>query len=378
MADMLPAGVSIRNPLKLFIDGAWVAPARGGVIEIISPNTETVVGQVGEASEADMDAAVEAAHRAFYQGPWGRTRPAERARLIAALADRLAAREPELGKAWTAQMGGLASFAPMMMMGGTANLRNTAALVDTFEFEKTVPTMMSAAAVLTREPVGVVAAIAPWNAPYATMGGKVAPALFAGCTVIMKPSPETPLEAYIIAEEAEAVGFPAGVINLVPSHRDAADHLICNPLVDKVSFTGSTAAGRRIASVCGSRIARCTLELGGKSAAILLDDFPTAAAAKLLAGTITVLSGQVCATLSRAIVPRHRHDELADAIASEMRQVRIGYSDDPETQMGPVAMQRQLERIEGYISGGKADGADLVQGGQRPSHLNHGYFIEPT
>ena len=210
------------------------------------------------------------------------------------------------------------------------------------------------------------------------MAGKVAPALLAGCTLIMKPSPETPLEAYIITECAEEAGLPPGVINLVPGHRDAADHLVCNPGVDKVSFTGSTLAGKRIAEVCGSRIARCTLELGGKSAAVVLDDFTADEAAKVLAGAITLVSGQVCAMLTRAIVPRHRHDEIADAIASEMQKVRIGHSDDAEAQMGPLAMQRQLERVEGYIAAGKKEGADLVTGGGRPSQLNNGYFFEPT
>jgi acyl-CoA reductase-like NAD-dependent aldehyde dehydrogenase len=193
----------------------------------------------------------------------------------------------------------------------------------------------------------------------------------------MKPSPETPLETYIIAEAAEAAGVPAGVVNLVCGHRDASDHLVCNPGVDKVSFTGSTAAGRRIGSVCGERIARCTLELGGKSAAIVRDDFPTDLAAKLLTGTITLMSGQVCAMLSRAIVPRRRHDELAEAIAREMKQVVIGHSDDPGTQLGPLAMKRQLERVEMYIADGRRS-ADLVTGGRRPEHLARGYFTEPT
>jgi aldehyde dehydrogenase (NAD+) len=167
------------------------------------------------------------------------------------------------------------------------------------------------------------------------------------------------------------------VVNLVPGHREAADHLVNNPAIDKVSFTGSTLAGKRIAQVCGGRIARYTLELGGKSAAIVRDDFPTEAAAKLLTGTLNMLSGQVCAMLSRAIVPRHRHDELAEAIKGEMAKVVIGHSDDPRTVLGPLAMKRQLERVEMYIEEGRKT-ADLVCGGGRPSHLNQGYFIEPT
>jgi acyl-CoA reductase-like NAD-dependent aldehyde dehydrogenase len=194
----------------------------------------------------------------------------------------------------------------------------------------------------------------------------------------MKPSPETPIEAYIIAECAEEAGLPPGVVNLVAGEREAADHLVRNLGVDKVSFTGSTAVGKHIGEVCGSRVARCTLELGGKSAAIILDDFSAEEAAATLTGSITLLSGQVCAMLTRAIVPRHRHDEIADAIASAMQQVRLGYSGDDEAQMGPLAMQRQLERVETLVEKGRQEGADLVTGGGRPAQFNRGYFFEPT
>src|SRR5436305_1569436 len=214
--------------------------------------------------------------------------------------------------------------------------------------------------------------------PYSIMIQKIAPALICGCTVIMKPAPETPLEAYLIAEAAAAAGLPPGVLNLVPAHRDAADHLVRHRGVDKISFTGSTVAGRRIASVAGERIARVTLELGGKSPAIVLDDMPAEAAGAILARTITVLSGQVCAMLSRAIVPAHRVDAIAAAIAAEMQRVRIGSPLDPATEMGPIAMKRQLERIEHYVETGKREGARLVTGGGRPAHLSTGYYFEPT
>jgi len=374
---MLPEGVTLRHPDKIFIGGAWVPASSGRAIEIVSPNSESVVGSVAEADERDMDAAVAAAREAFDHGPWPRTAPAERAALVAKMAEMLRAREPELARAWTAQVGGLASFAPGMMAGGTMTFAGVAAMAGGFEFARRAPSQMVHTAIIAREPVGVVAAIAPWNGPYMIMASKVANALVAGCTIIMKPSPETPLEAYIIAEVAEAAGLPPGVINLVCGHREASDHLVCNADVDKVSFTGSTVAGKRIGAVCGGRIARCTLELGGKSAAIVRDDFAIADAAKMFASTITMMSGQICAMLSRAIVPKARHDELADAIAAEMKKVVIGHSDDPATQLAPVAMQRQLERIEGYIADGKAT-ADLVTGGGRPAHLNRGYFIEPT
>lgn len=374
---LLPEGVAIRNPDKIFIDGKWTAPSTDKTFTLIDPNTEQPVGRVAEAVEADMDRAVEAARKAFDEGTWPRTPPAERAKVLYRLADALKKRENELAKAWTAQVGMLSVAAPFIIGGGTASVQHMASVTEGYEFEKHVQSSEAHTAIIAREPVGVVAAIAPWNAPYTIMLNKVVAALAAGCTVIMKPSPETPLEAYIIAEAIEEIGLPPGVVNLVCGERAASDHLVCNHGVDKVSFTGSTVAGKRIASVCGERIARCTLELGGKSAAIVRDDFTTEEAARLLTSTITVFSGQVCAMLSRAIVPRKRHDELADAIAAEMKKVNIGYSDAPDTQLGPLAMGRQRDRVEGYIEKGK-ETADLVTGGQRPSHLNRGYFIEPT
>jgi acyl-CoA reductase-like NAD-dependent aldehyde dehydrogenase len=248
----------------------------------------------------------------------------------------------------------------------------------TFQFTERHPSTSAGAAYVVHEPVGVVAAIAPWNAPLMSMAVKVAPALIAGCTVVMKPAPETPLEAYILAECADAAGFPPGVVNLVAADREASDHLVCNPGVDKVAFTGSTAVGRRIAQVCGERVARCSLELGGKSAAIVLDDFDAEAAGKLLARTISFHSGQVCAMLSRAVVPQSKHDAIARAIADEMAKIKVGHSGDAGTEMGPLASKRQLERVESYVEIGKSEGATLVCGGRRPPSLSPGYFFEPT
>jgi acyl-CoA reductase-like NAD-dependent aldehyde dehydrogenase len=375
---MIPQGVTIKHPDKLFIGGEWVAANSGRSIEIVNPNSEEIVARVAEADERDMDAAVAAARQAMDNALWPFTRPAERAAKLSAMIAHLEGRVGELATAWTAQVGGLASFAPQMHGGAVMGLKGIAALAEQFEWVSQRPGDLVDTVVIAREPVGVVAAIAPWNGPFAIMANKVFYALVAGCPVIMKPSPETPLEAYIIAEAAEAAGLPAGVVNLVPGHREAADHLVNNPGVDKVTFTGSTVAGKRIAEVCGSRIARCTLELGGKSAAIIRDDFPIEAAAGILGNTITVMSGQVCAMLSRAIVPRKRHDELAEAIAGVMKGIKIGNSDDPATQLGPLAMKRQLERVEMYLDEGRKSGADLVTGGSRPAHMNKGYFIEPT
>ncbi len=374
---MTPEGVTIKHPDRVFIGGAWVPAHSGRMIEIVSPNSEQVVAAVAEADDADMDAAVAAARDAFDHGPWPRLSPSERGAAMLKMLAILKTREPELAKAWTAQMGGLASIAGPMHMGANMTFETIAKMADSFQFVEKRPTHVAHTALIAYEAVGVVAAIAPWNGPYGIMSSKLAYALVAGCTVIMKPSPETPLEAYILAEAAEAAGMPPGVINLVCGHRETSDHLVCNPGVDKVSFTGSTVAGKRIGSVCGERIARCTLELGGKSAAIVRDDFTTDQTAKLLASTITMLSGQVCAMLSRVIVPRKRHDEIADAIAGEMRKTVIGHSDDPTTQLGPLAMKRQLDRVEMYIEEGRRS-ADLICGGGRPAHMNQGYFIEPT
>jgi len=369
---------NLRHPDKLFIGGQWVEAHSGRPIEIASPGTEQGGFRIAEADETDMDRAVAAARKAFDEGPWPWMSPAERVAAMTCFVEALKRREGELGSAWSMQMGGMAALAPYLTGRGTQNLQDAIDLGGSFPFISKVDSPVSPAAYVVYEPVGVVAAIAPWNVPYMIMCAKLGPSLLSGSTVIMKPSPETPVEAYILAECAEEAGLPPGVINLVPGHREASDHLVCNPGVDKVSFTGSTVAGKRIAEVCGSRIARCTLELGGKSAAIILDDYSAQDAAKTLSGAITLLSGQVCAMLTRAIVPRKRHDEIAEAIAAEMQKIRIGHSDDMEAQMGPLAMQRQLERVESYIEKGKAEGADLVTGGRRPTSMNRGYFFEPT
>ena len=375
---MTPEGVNIRHPDKLFIGGEWVAPLSGESIEVESPVSEEIVARVAAAGNADMDRAVAAARAAFDHGPWPATPPAERGAMLMKLADALERRVPEIAAAWCAQIGGLEKNSIPMQMGSVMGLRGIAALGESFAWTETRKGMMVDTAMIAREPVGVVVGIAPWNAPFGIMMNKVAYSLIAGCTVIMKPSPETPLEAYIIAEAAEEAGLPPGTVNLVPAGREASDHLIHSKDIDKVSFTGSSAAGMHIASVCGAKMTRATFELGGKSAAIVRDDFPLEAAAQILGNTITVLSGQVCAMLSRAIVTKDRHDELAEKIAEVMKGVKIGDPSDPETQLGPLAMKRQLERVEMYIEEGRKSGADLVTGGQRPAHMNKGYYMEPT
>jgi acyl-CoA reductase-like NAD-dependent aldehyde dehydrogenase len=371
--------IRLAHPDKLYINGTWAEPASDARIDVISPHDGKQVVSVAEATEADMDAAVAAAREAFDQGPWPRLSAAQRAGYLRRLSAELDKRMPEVAAAWTEQIGALASFAPFVTGAGKVVFEQFAGLAEGFAWEE--PRDLNdgpGSGLVVHEPVGVVAAIAPWNNPFGIMAGKLAPALAAGCTVIMKPAPETPIEAYILAEAVEAVGFPPGVVNLVTADRDASDHLVNHPGVDKVSFTGSVAAGARIGSVCGGRIARCTLELGGKSAAIVLDDFDPKLAAQLLGQSICMSTGQICASLSRVLIAADRHDEFVDELAKVMAGVKVGSPYDPETQMGPLAMARQLDKVEEYIAAGLEEGAKLVVGGKRPEHMSEGCYIEPT
>ena len=371
--------IRLKHADKLYINGRWETPASAAGIEVISPHTESVVITVAEAREADTERAVKAARDAFDLGPWPRLSVTERVAYLRRLSAELERRMPEITAAWTEQIGTPVSFAPFVVGAGKAMFDQYISMAETFPWEE--PRTLhegGGTGLVVHEPVGVVVAIAPWNNPFGIMAGKLAPALAAGCTVVMKPAPETPIEAYIIAEAAEAAGLPPGVVNLVCAGRDASDHLVNLAGVDKVSFTGSVAAGARIGSVCGQRFTRCTLELGGKSAAIVLDDFDTRLAAQILGNSICLSSGQICASLSRVLVPASRHDEFIGELAAVMGDIKVGSPYDPETQMGPLAMKRQLEKVEEYIALGQREGAKLVIGGKRPAHMTGGYYIEPT
>jgi aldehyde dehydrogenase (NAD+) len=371
--------IHIKHLDKLFIGGEWVAPSTDGKIEVVSPVTEEVIFTVAEAVDADMDRAVAAARKAFDTGPWPRMSHLERAGYLNRFAAGLRERGVELGHTWTNQIGVIHSMTQHTAEGAAGTFERYAAMGSTFAFEEPhTPLFGGGRALIVREPVGVVAGIVPWNGPLALATLKVAPALLAGCTFILKASPETPLDAYIMAEIAESIGLPPGVLNLVTAHREASEHLIRNPGVDKVSFTGSSAAGKKIASILGERMARYTMELGGKSAAIVLDDMGTEEAVASLTNSLCMMSGQVCAALTRVVVPRRRHDDFVDAFAAAMSKAKPGDPYDPASTLGPLAMKRQLERVEGYIAKGKDEGARLVVGGGRPAGLNHGYYFEPT
>ena len=368
----------IRHPKSFFIGGDWVSPSSTDTIDVIDSGTEEVFVTVAEAQAADIDRAVKAAREAFDRGPWPRMSPAERAVYLNRIADLWPARAEALADSWSAESGVLRSMSTYAAGGVGKTFRYYAGLAESFAWTEKHTTGMGQPALLVREPVGVVAAIIPWNAPHSLMGYKVAAALIAGCTVIIKASPEAPASPYYFAEICEEAGLPAGVVNVVTADRAVSELLVRNPGVDKVSFTGSTLAGRKIASICGERIARVTLELGGKSPAIILDDYDVAKAATAVARAAPIMTGQVCASLTRVIVSQNRHDDFVEALSAAFGQIKVGDQSDPAAQMGPLAMERQRDRVEDYIAKGQAEGARLACGGVRPAHLNRGYFIEPT
>jgi betaine-aldehyde dehydrogenase len=364
---------------SFFIDGAWTPPSSGAQIEVITPSTEDLFLRVAEAQQADVDRAVAAARAAFDRGPWPRMSHAERAGFLREIGARLTARTDQLADLWTSEMGIVRSLAGGMVGGMGWVYDYYASMAETFPFEeRRVPGMGGNVGLLVREPVGVVAAIVPWNFPALLAAWKVAPALLAGCTVILKLSPEAPTSGLVLAEVAREVGLPKGVLNVLTADREVSEALVRHADVDKVSFTGSSAVGKKIGAICGGRVARCTLELGGKSAAVVLDDYDLDAAAQTMAAATPSITGQVCAALTRVIVSKHRHDQLVDAMAARFAAIKVGDPFDPTTEMGPLAMARQRDRVEGYITRGLDEGAKLVTGGHRPAHLNRGYYIEPT
>ncbi len=370
--------VPVRHADRFFIGGDWVAPSSKATFEVIDSSTERVYFRVAEAQPADMDRAVAAARRAFDAGPWPTMSHADRGVFLKGIAAGLRDRAEDIGQIWPRESGALYTMAQRAAGGIASTFDYYAGLADTFPFEELAQPTMGEFGLLVREPVGVVGAIIPWNAPIGLITYKLAPALLAGCTVVLKCSPEAPGDAYVVAEIAEAIGLPPGVLNVVTADREVSELLVRDPRVDKITFTGSTAAGRRIASICGERIARCTLELGGKSAALILDDMDLDVAAATLARAECSLSGQVCSSLTRIVVTRQRHDELVDALASAFSQVRVGDPFDPATQMGPLVSGGQRDRVLGYIAQGVEQGAILATGGGRPKDLDRGYYVEPT
>jgi aldehyde dehydrogenase (NAD+) len=368
----------LRCPDRFFIGGEWIAPSTGAVFDVIQPATEELFFQAAEAKEEDMSRAIAAARTAFDDGPWPRITHAERAQYLRAIGAAIRDRSADLSRIWTSEMGILHSLAQAGTSGVGGVYEYYADLADDYPFvERHQPTVGNVG-LLVREPVGVVGAIIPWNGPLALIAYKVAPALLAGCTVVIKASPEAPGAAYVMAEIAEGVGLPRGVLNVLTADRAVSELLVRDPRVDKIAFTGSSAAGRRIASICGERIARFTLELGGKSAAVVLDDYDITAVAESISQSARTMTGQVCSSLTRIVIGRNRHDDLVEALSESFSKVKVGDPFDADSEMGPLAMSRQRDRVEQFIAKGVDEGANLVTGGGRPSELPRGYFIEPT
>jgi acyl-CoA reductase-like NAD-dependent aldehyde dehydrogenase len=378
-ADIRQQPVRLRNTDRFYIDGEWIAPTSSATIDVIDSATEELYFRVAEAREADMERAIAAARAAFDSGAWPTLSHAERGSHLRAMAEGIRKRVEDASRIWTRETGIVHAASVDKIQGIPDIYEHYAGLADTFPFEEQAqPTAGGEFGLLVREAVGVVAAIVPWNSPMSLIAHKISPALLAGCTVILKASPEAPGAAYLVAEVAEEVGLPHGVLNVVTADREVSELLVTDPRVDKISFTGSTAAGRRIASLCGNRIARYTLELGGKSAAVVLDDIDVQQVADTLSAAECFLSGQVCSSLTRIVVGRSRHDELLEALAASFAEVRVGDPFEDGVQMGPVTTSRQRERVFGYIEKGKAEGATLATGGGRPEHLHRGWFVEPT
>ena len=361
----------------LYVGGEWVAPSGANTIEVVSPTTEQVIARVPEAAEADVDRAVEAA-KAALAGPYPQLGPDERADCIVKLSQAIQARSQELADVITAEMGSPSSWALMgQVFSSSMVLDGWAELTRTFPFEELRPGALGPVLV-RKEPVGVSAGIIPWNVPLFIVALKLGAALAAGAPMILKPSPETPLDGYILGELLDEIELPKGMVSILPAGREVGEYLVRHPGVDKVGFTGSTAAGRKVGAICGEMLKRCTLELGGKSAAIILDDVDLESAMPLLMGTALMNNGEACIAQTRILASRTRYDEVVDALADAVRATTVGDPTDPSVAVGPLVAERQRERVLGYIDKGRAEGARLAVGGGRPAGLDRGWFVEPT
>lgn len=361
----------------LFIGGEWLPSTGGEFFEVVNPATERVIGRAPRGTRKDIDLAVAAARRAFDQGPWPTMTSAERAEVLARLHTSLGARMQDIAELVTSEVGTPLMLSSMIQAGAPLMfLDYYVGIARTRSDEELRPGLLGPTLV-RQAPVGVVGAIVPWNYPFYLAIAKVAPALVAGCTVVIKPSPETPLDVFVLADAAAEAGLPPGVINVVPAGREVGEHLVAHPSVDKVSFTGSTAAGRRIMGICAESIRRVTLELGGKSACVLLDDAPLDLAIPMAAQAATINSGQTCIAQTRLLVPRARRDEIIDRLREAFAGMVVGDPTEQSTTLGPLQSSRQRDRVEEYIGIGRAEGAEVVYGGGRPD-IATGYFVEPT
>ncbi|MFR9802235.1 aldehyde dehydrogenase [Pseudonocardia sp. RS010] len=377
IAETAPAALS--HPDAFFIGGQWVRPSSDATFEVDDSATEEIFLRVPEAQSSDMSAAVTAARAAFDEGPWPRMSHRKRAEYMRELANGIRRRSEDFAQFWTRESGILYTMSKFDGETQAKLFEYYADLADTFPFEEPVATSFGDGfGMIVREPVGVVGAIVPWNGAFGTIALKIAPALIAGCTAVVKSSPEAPGEAYVLAEVADEIGLPPGVLNFLTADREVSEQLVRDPRVDKIAFTGSNAAGQRIGSICGERLARFSLELGGKSAAVILDDYDLETAARALSGAECWIAGQVCSSVTRIIVSKPRHDQFVEALTSVFSQVVVGDPFAEGTEMGPLASSRQRDRVEYFVAKGISEGATLTTGGGRPKHLDRGWYFEPT
>jgi len=363
---------------RFFIGGKWVEPAGTDTIEVTEASTEEPIGSVPAGTEADMDRAVAAAREAFDSGPWPRMTASERADAMARISQGLQARAQEIGETISRQNGSPISWSVMAQVyASTMVIDYYAGLARSYAFEEARDGVLSPV-IVRREPIGVAGAIVPWNVPLFTTALKLGPAFAAGCTMVLKPSSETPLDAYMLAEVALDAGLPPGVLNVVSAGRKVGEHLVAHPGVNKIGFTGSTSAGRRIASICGENLKEVTLELGGKSAAIVLDDADIATAMPELLPTAMMNNGQACVAQSRVLAPRSLYSDVVEALVAAVNDVKVGDALDPETGIGPLVAERQRVSVERYIAIGRDEGARVAVGGGRPAGLDRGWYVEPT
>lgn len=364
------------HPNEVFVGGRWES-ADGGQLLLTDPATEEILGVVCDAGPKAVDTAVRAARKAFDTGPWPQWSLERRAEVLGRLLDGVADVGEEFARTQTAQMGAPISVSRALVGGGArmygAYLEGASNIVWSYLRRDSV-----GCSLVTRRPQGVVGVVIPWNGPLSSLVAKVVPALLMGCAVVVKPAPETPIEAGRFAEIGSEVGVPDGVINVVTGGVVTGEALVKHPGVDRISFTGSSAAGRRVGEICGHRLGRVSLELGGKSAAIVLPDAPLEPTARDLVNGNFFNSGQICVAVSRVLLPDSRHDEFLDAICDIAATMVVGDPRADKTQLGPLVSARHRERVEAHVVAGRTAGARLVFGGGRPIGLDRGWYVEPT
>ena len=363
---------------KLFIGGVWVEPSTSDVNEVHSPATGEYVGKVPLAAAADVDAACAAARKAFDEGPWPRMTPQERQAVISNAVKLIEDRADLLKFLLKAETGQPQLIVDMMQYGAAlSGLQYFSTAADKFTW-KDVRDGIYGQTLVLREPVGVVGAVAAWNVPMFLACNKLGPALLAGCTVVLKPAAETPLTVNALAEVFAEAGLPEGVLSVVPGGPETGRALTSNDNVDKFTFTGSSSVGKEVGKRAAERLKPCTLELGGKSAAIILEDADLDASMGMLLFSGLMNSGQACVAQTRILAPRSRYEEIVEKIGAAVSAMPVGLPDDPGAFIGPMISEKQRERVESYIQKGKDEGARVVTGGGRPEGLDGGYFVQPT